>query len=87
MEKNFKDKLREILLFTFVIISIALITFQWTEGILGDEVDITPGFVRPTLNNFEVDDEAYENWNQLDVTPTHQDHKTLTPEGAPTPGN
>ncbi len=87
MAKNSKDRLKEILLFAFVIVCIALIAFQWVDGIMGDDGDINPGFVRPTLQNFEVDDEDYQNWNQLETTPTKQHRKTHTPESTPTPNH
>ena len=85
MAKKSKDRLKETLLIMFVIISIVLVVFQWVDGIWGDDGDLTPGFVRPTLPSFEVDDDAYENWNQLEPTPTHQHWKTQMPEITPTP--
>ena len=87
MAKNPKDKLKEILLFAFVIISIALVGIQWVDGIWGEEGDLTPGFVRPTFENFEVGEDAYENWNQLEVTSTVEHRKTHPPEGTPTPNH
>jgi hypothetical protein len=84
MAKKPKNKLKEILLIAFVIISIVLVVFQWADGIWRDDGDITPSFVRPTFQNFEVGEDAYENWNQLELTPTHQYQKTDTPGITPT---
>jgi hypothetical protein len=79
MAKKSKNKLKETLLITFVIISIILVVFQWVDGIWGEDGDLTPGFVRPTPPNFEVDDDAYENWNQLEPTPTQRNWETQSP--------
>jgi hypothetical protein len=84
MVKKTKLSLREIFLFGFVIVSVVFVGIQWGQGIIGEE-DHTPDFVRPTAA-FEVDEEMYENWNQLEVTPTHQHQyqDTDTPEPFPT---
>ena len=84
MAKKTNNKLKEILLISFLIISVALVAFQWVDGIIGEPQDTSPAFVRPTMENFEVDEDAYKNWNQLEATPTHQHHRTLMPENTPT---
>lgn len=76
MAKQTQNKLKNVLLFGFVIISILLVAYQWVDGLIGEDPDNTPGFVRPTMANFNVDDDAYQNWNQLDET---------LPVGEPTP--
>lgn len=76
MANQTQNKLKNVLLFCFVIISILLVAFQWVDGLFGENADDSPGFVRPTMANINVDDEAYQNWNQLDET---------HPVGVPTP--
>ena len=65
-------KPREWLLLAFIAICLVLVGLIWWEG-MASNTDDTPGFVRPTAA-FEVDDEAYEQWNTEPETP------------APTPG-
>lgn len=76
MAKQTQNKLKNALLFSFVIISVVLVAFQWVDGLIGEDTTDSPGFVRPTLENFNVDDGAYQNWNQLDET---QSSSELTP--------
>ena len=76
MAKQTKCKLKNVLLFSFVIISVILVAFQWVDSLIGEDPDNSPGFVRPTMANFNVDDDAYQNWNQQDET---------QPVGEPTP--
>ena len=68
MAKNFTSRLKNILLFSFVVISIVLVAFQWVDSLSGQESPADPAFVRPTPANFQVDDDAYQNWNQLEET-------------------
>lgn len=79
MAKNSRRNLRNILLFTFVLISVVLVAFQWVDALTGDQGDANPAYVRPTQQGFEVDPEAYENWNQHDEPPV----ETATPTPAP----
>lgn len=74
MDKTRKISLKEILLLCFVFISVVLVGVQWAQGIIGQE-DQTPDFVRPTAA-FQVDEDYYQNWNQLEVTPTHRHRNT-----------
>jgi hypothetical protein len=80
MAKNSRNRLKNILLFGFVAISVLLVAFQWVDALLGDGGDANPAFVRPTLENFEVDPEAYENWNQMEPTPSQEANElSVTP--------
>ena len=54
-------KIKEWLLLTFVSLCVILILLVWWEGLYGEPED-RAGFVRPTTE-FEIDEDAYENWN------------------------
>ena len=85
MAQKSKINLKEVLLIVFVVVSVLLVGFQWGEALLGEE-DNSPDFVRPTAV-YEIDESLYQNWNQLDVTPTHQHRRTQYPEVTPTPNH
>jgi hypothetical protein len=74
--KSIKSK--EWLLLLFVAVSVVLVILVWWEGIQpgGEE---TPGFVRSTAV-FEVDEDAYENWNAPEITATPTAYPTDQPQ-------
>jgi len=82
MVKKSRLNLREMLLLIFVAVSVVLVGFQWGEALLGEEDNI-PDYVRPTAA-FEVDESLYDNWNQMDVTPTLHHQRTQEPKTTPT---
>ena len=68
MAKNPRNRVKNFLLFSFVLLSVVLVAFQWVDGLRAEESPANPAFVRPTPANFQVDDDAYQNWNQLGET-------------------
>jgi hypothetical protein len=71
MAQSTNIKPKEWLLLIFVGLCVVLVILVWWEGITpgGNE---EPGFVRATAV-FEIDDEAYENFNAPEITATPTD--------------
>lgn len=81
MAQDSRIKPKEWLLLFFVAICTLLVVVIWWEGIFADG-DNTADFIRPTAN-FEIDEDAYENWNITEepasLTPSPALTTTATP--------
>ena len=74
-------KIKEWLLLAFVSLCVILILLVWWEGLYGEDQG-RAGFVRPTTE-FEIDEEAYEDWNASQET--MEPARTATPTTTPAP--
>lgn len=66
MAKKTNGKLKEYFLLAFLVVSVFLVGMQWADGIFGKPESNTPAFVRPTAAYMDIDEDSYENWNQID---------------------
>ncbi|MDZ7845187.1 MAG: hypothetical protein U5K99_10355 [Anaerolineales bacterium] len=82
-QQKSRIKPKEWLLLFFVITCVILVFLIWGEAIFLEEKD-APAFVRPTAD-FEINDDAYENWNATPPTPTPTSIQEITGDLTPEP--